>query len=213
MVHGQYTTFIVLYDLNSHSQWASGVPFLPCDGNYAPEKYTLEAMKSVLFSFSCDVYHYDNDEGTPNHLSWTKDIRMLQIFSYGERSERHFVTEEKINKKRMSVRQRTTEQKSSTNKRSAKPTSQKNKMKDEEFESASFISIWWRLLVWRCRLSIYFWFYWEYHSIHHYSLIEWNFVGTFFFSSTFFTWVAVQYYCIWMVLSAREAHSLNNRFI
>lgn len=62
-------------------------------------KNALEAMKfSVLFSHSCDVYHYDNDDGTPKHLSRTKDVRL------NVRSEcasdfqmvnvvRHFVTE------------------------------------------------------------------------------------------------------------------------
>lgn len=70
--------------------WASGVPFLSCEWEICSKNAHSNQWNSVLFSLSCDVYRYDNDDGTPKHLSPTKDVRthwMRFRFSDDERSE------------------------------------------------------------------------------------------------------------------------------
>lgn len=60
-----------------YKPWASGVPFLPYWKGIMLRKIHLNHWKSliVFFLIRRDVYHYENDEGTPKYLSQTKDIR------------------------------------------------------------------------------------------------------------------------------------------
>lgn len=55
------------------SIWCVVCHFCPLQRDLWLQKRTW-STEFVLFSFSSDVYHYDNDEGTPKHLSRTKDI-------------------------------------------------------------------------------------------------------------------------------------------